>query len=506
MMKKSLPLILAFGILFLFFIQSAGTLVESIYILNLLGSGLNEKALALLFFFLPLLLLPFFRKYSYPLGWVLFGVLLLTRGLAPYLLITNRLITAGIATGAALGLLLLFLGARPRGEADALIGPWGGAALALAVSLSVLLRTVGDGIEYSLTPGGGWVGWVLAVLLGLSLTQVDWRIEPARLPKRGPVTAPLVGVYMVVILTYFAFSAPAVIARWTEGNYILIVTIISLLSVGTIWLSLFRPGWIERISQRVRLAWNLLFTLSLTGTLLAHRVVFSPTLQSPPVVVGAPTIWQQIPLVFTLLLFPVLYIDLRVYLQQLQRSAPSPHDLAPGIILGSFALILLIFVHIFTNVWGYVDPVSTPFRNMFWLPYFLPAGLLSLLIWRSQPASPVSEPGAPVRWRWLSAGILAVIFLVTVIFALPAPLTPPSDEGKSSLVAMTYNVQQFNDETGEKSFDRQLALIRRVSPDILAMQETDSARISLNNNDYVRYFAEKLRYYIYYGPKTVTGT
>jgi len=71
---------------------------------------------------------------------------------------------------------------------------------------------------------------------------------------------------------------------------------------------------------------------------------------------------------------------------------------------------------------------------------------------------------------------------------------------------MTFNTQQSNAEDGEKSLDAQLALIRQVSPDILSLQETDSARISLNNNDYVRYFAEKLGYYSYYGPTPLTGT
>ncbi|MBN1451065.1 MAG: endonuclease/exonuclease/phosphatase family protein, partial [Anaerolineales bacterium] len=71
---------------------------------------------------------------------------------------------------------------------------------------------------------------------------------------------------------------------------------------------------------------------------------------------------------------------------------------------------------------------------------------------------------------------------------------------------MTFNTQQSNDDFGEKSFEEQLALIRRVSPDILALQESDSARISLNNNDYVRYFAEKLGYHSYYGPTPLTGT
>ena len=73
-------------------------------------------------------------------------------------------------------------------------------------------------------------------------------------------------------------------------------------------------------------------------------------------------------------------------------------------------------------------------------------------------------------------------------------------------MVMTFNTQQSNAEDGEKSYTEQLALIRRVSPDILALQESDSARISLNNNDYVRYFAENLGYYSYYGPTPVIGS
>jgi endonuclease/exonuclease/phosphatase family metal-dependent hydrolase len=83
---------------------------------------------------------------------------------------------------------------------------------------------------------------------------------------------------------------------------------------------------------------------------------------------------------------------------------------------------------------------------------------------------------------------------------------PQPAPAKNSLIVMTYNIQQGNDGTAEKSIDRQLELIRQVNPDILGLQENDSARISLNNNDIARYFASHLGYYVYYGPKTVTGT
>jgi endonuclease/exonuclease/phosphatase family metal-dependent hydrolase len=499
-MQKPHLLVIVFGILFLFIIQSAGTLVEAIYILDLMNSNLDEKALGILFFFTPLLLLPLYKKYHRKLIWILFGILLITRGLCPYLDTTSRVLASGIATGASLSLFFLLMAVKPQA------GRWGAAGLALAVGLSTFLRTVGDGIEYSLTPAGGWVGWVLGILLGGLLTLSNLKSEMGAQQKGGKGTASIVGIYLIVTLIYFSFSAPAVIARWTEGNYTAIVGIVSLLSMGWVWISTSQPRLIERISPRLLLIWNLLFTASLTLTILAHRVSFPPTLESPAVVVGAPSWLGQVPLGLMLLLFPVLFFDMQIFLQQAGPSAQSPRTLFIGILLGSVALVVLIFAHIFTNVWGYIKPISPFFRNTFWLSYFLLSGGISLLIGYTQRDEQYSaqKPEGASPWAW--AVLLGVIFLATAVYALPARRFQMTGTGKQSLRVMTFNTQQSNDEYGEKSVDAQLALMRKVSPDVLALQETDSTRISLNNNDYVHYFAEKLGYYSYYGPTTVTGT
>jgi endonuclease/exonuclease/phosphatase family metal-dependent hydrolase len=112
------------------------------------------------------------------------------------------------------------------------------------------------------------------------------------------------------------------------------------------------------------------------------------------------------------------------------------------------------------------------------------------------------QKSIPFGWTVL----LGSIFIVTLICALATDRVAPNPGDPNALVVMTYNIQQANDAFGEKSYERQLALIRQVSPDIVALQESDSTRISLNNNDYVRYFASKLGYYSYYGPTTVSGT
>ena len=512
-MKKPHLLVPIFAILFLFTIQSAGTLVESIYILNLMNSSLDARALGVLFFFTPLVALPFFKSARRSLLWVLVVLLVLSRGLLPYLTTANRMLAAGIATSAAFSLLFLLICSLPR------VSRCGAAGLALGVGLSALLRAAGEGIDYSLIPEGGWAGWLLGLLLlGLLLLAKPGR-SSAQQPKSERKTLAMLGIYLVLTLVYFSFSAPAVIARWTEGNYTLITAAVSLFSLGTAWLIANPPKLMVRLSLRILLLWNILFTICLSGTLLVQRVSFPPAADSPAVEVWGPTWLQHVPLGLMLLLFPVLYVDLLLFLQHLQPHAPvpgpkgkrsvvseaKPGGIGPGMLAGSFALVVLIFINIFSNVWGYIEPVSPPFRNTFWLAFFLISAGISLLTWlvgRGKQA--LREPGTPLPWAGLAVPV--VIFLATVFFALPAVRVEVADSGITSLRAMTFNTQQSNDDFGEKSVQAQLALIRQVSPDILALQESDSARISLNNNDYVRYFAEKLGYYSYYGPTPGTGT
>jgi endonuclease/exonuclease/phosphatase family metal-dependent hydrolase len=504
-MKRNGFLTLALGIIFLSFIQLAVTLVESIYLLDLLHSTLDAKVAGVLFFFTPLLLLPFYKKFPRGLLWGSFALLALTRCILPYLKVMPRMVVSGLGVLAVVSLFFVLLRTLAADESRSRLSLWAGAGLALAISLSALLRTAYHGVEYSLAPAGGWSGALLMIVLGLAL----WQLKPQAIPpvvetKVKGTTSAVFGMFMVLTLAWFAFSAPAVIARWTQGNYTLIVAAVSVFSTGWVLLTLLAPGWTKKISRGLLLAWNLVFTLCLTMTIVLQEAAL-PSLPDETFWVGGITLGQTLPLILTMLLFPVLFLDMQVLLEPFNDATPSPRGMVPRILLGSFVMVLLVFANIFTNVWGYV-PLGDFFRGKFWLSYFVLAGLITLFVWVvGKGKSTVGEVvGGSFHWSW---GVgLAAILAATVVFALPVAHTQVPSGERTSIKVMTDNIQQANDVYGEKSFERQLALMRQVSPDVLSLQETDSTRISLNNNDYMRFYADNLGYYSYFGPTTINGT
>ena len=75
-----------------------------------------------------------------------------------------------------------------------------------------------------------------------------------------------------------------------------------------------------------------------------------------------------------------------------------------------------------------------------------------------------------------------------------------------TLRVCTYNIQQGYDAQGQLNVDGQLALLRRIDADVIGLQESDTNRAAGGNADVVRYLADRLGMYSYYGPKTVPGT
>ena len=163
----------------------------------------------------------------------------------------------------------------------------------------------------------------------------------------------------------------------------------------------------------------------------------------------------------------------------------------------------MVFAQVFTTVYDYIPVVGPALRDRFWL-VFLAAGLvlaLCSLLLHKEEAAPVQ--GNKSRALGIAGLGLAAAAALAVALTSAHP-APAADQ--HSLRILTYNIQQGYSLTGEKDFASQLALIRQANADVIGLEETDNARVAGGNSDVVRYMADRLNMYAYYGPSTVTGT
>jgi endonuclease/exonuclease/phosphatase family metal-dependent hydrolase len=312
-----------------------------------------------------------------------------------------------------------------------------------------------------------------------------------------------VGFASLFLLLLIAFTSPAVMARWSGLPYLWVVGLSSAASGLAIILAFRGRSPVFRLPGRLLLAWNLLFLLALVGAILPYQVAFPNDPSGYPLLEPAAGVVGPAALVLALLLHPVLYTDAAILLGRLSGPGISTPRLAGGMALAALYQVLLIFAHVFTTIYDYVPVVGPFFRDRYWLVYALPGLVLALAV--SAVKEPLELSRAPEYQRWpaFSAAALALLTLWMAARTTYLPLAAPGTQG---LRAMTYNIQQGYGADGGKNFAGQLAVISERQPDILGLQESDTARIAGGNSDVVRYLAESLRMYSYYGPRPVTGT
>ena len=506
-----------FAVIFLFFLQTLSDLVERIYAFALLNLEPDENILGLLFLLTPLILLAFWKKIP-DLALLISGELIIvSRLIEPLVSGMWIYIFAGLSVGS---FLVFFPGFITRIKyREEKTGFDLGIGLASAVGLSILFRTAGaskDITQY------GWyqiIGWILGIiasgiLIGLFIKFKDKESELVKETEEHinngfwKILGLSMGLFSIFIAIWFTFMSPTVIARWTEGNYIGILVGILVMLGAFIGLKLWKPDLINKLKPWMIWVWNGLFVVSMTLTVLAHQIFFIAGNVSYPLVAATTAWYQQIPLVFMIITSPILYLDFTLLTKELIKSKPSPAKIGGSFAIGGIFIVIMVFVQILPNIWGYLEPISTGFRDMYWLAFFIP-GLIILFSLFAVNYSTFSfeKISKKLNTKIILSTIFGLVFIGTIIGgALTEPNPNYSASGKTSLVIMTYNIQQGVNSTGDWNYDGQLEVIKAVDPDILGLQECDPTRISGGNLDVVRYFASELNMYSYYGPKTVTNT
>ena len=493
---------IALSILFLFFLQSLSDFIEAIYAFALLVTAFTIEVVAIILFFTPLVFL-FVRKppsRAWRLG--ISYVAILARLLEPMLNPGAKLVACGISVGAFMLLFPSLLQSR-----QSVNSPRIASGLMIAVSLSIFFRTAGSSLDLSELGAFQFISWLLA-LLAVTLL---WRTEllapqsssVMKSASEGRVTGLSIGLASVILIIYFAFASPTVIARWTGISYPAIVSVLVVVFALFGWL--FKSVYFSvRLSRSIVLGWNILFILLLVLTILPHQINFPSNPNSYPFDAPAASPLGIVPLFLMLVLSPVLFIDFMLFARQIPLEKPSIRQIGRGFAVAALFLLIVVFFHVFTSTYDYVPVVGPLFRDRFWLVYVL-AGLglgLPLLFLRKEvfsfERSVIDSSFIPI-----TVGCLALCSLIAVYITTPRPSAP---QGKTPLKIMTYNIQQGFDAQGNENLRGQLAVIQSVDPHILALQESDTARVANGNVDAVRYFANHLNMYSYYGPTTTTGT
>ncbi len=518
------------SILFLFFLQMITELISAIYMLDLLNTSVDEKA-AGLFFLLPSFFLIFSKKEISPKLIKISGIILIVaRLITPFFATLGKIITAGLSVGSFMIFFpsyLLYSSSLTKKSNGLNFG----LSLAIGTGLSILFRTLNYTIDISMYSWYQSIGVILALIalvLLLSFDKIqnydqkDEVLKEKELEKEEDIKKKksnfnseikilglILGIINVFLLIYFAFESPTVISRWTQGNYLAIIIILIIMISIYVSIAQFRPDWFGLLKIWMILLWNFLFAISLVLTIFVHTINFPETVSSPAIIVGTPYWYQQIPLYMMLLLSPIIFINFMLFTRELIRNIPSKKQISLGFTLGGLYIIIMAFIIIFTNIWGYVGAVSLIFRNLFWFPFLLIGiGLFISALFIKNTSIQFKKFKGSIKENvptviFIFFILIGTIFGGIITMANPEPLT---GQGVHSLKVMTYNVQMGVNETGDFNYDSQLRLIQEINPDIIAFQESDSAKIGGKNSDVIRYFADKLNYYSYYGPKKVTGT
>jgi endonuclease/exonuclease/phosphatase family metal-dependent hydrolase len=501
-----------YAVIFLFFFQLVTDLVEATYSFGLMMTGVPVQVSSILLLFSPLLLLAFPRKASSSFAAIAAGLGLLCRIASVLLGTGGRLIASGLGAG----LLLLFIPMTVAlcGQKKEDGAGWRLAAgIALAALLSMLLRALFSGNDIS--GYGMFHGLSLLLAIPAFILLPGWARRMAApaaagvAPQSGSAwrSAGLcLGLSSAWVLLYFAFANPGVMARWSSGSYGWITGLAagSLAVFLALWTWL--PGMRRTLSPRLVFAWNLVFAALLGFAVWSFQVPFPADSASFPLAEPAVGPLAGIALALAILLHPVIYADLALFLEALIKSSPSIRRLSGGFSLFALFLLVMVFAQVFTTVYDYIPVAGPALRDRFWLVFLVVGIVLCLcsLLLRKEDAAPVQEAQTRVGSLVGIAGLglaAAAVLAVALTSTHPAPAAD-----KTSLRILTYNIQQGYSQSGEKDFTSQLKLIRQADADIIGLEETDTARIAGGNSDVVRFMADQLNMYSYYGPTTVTGT
>ena len=211
---------------------------------------------------------------------------------------------------------------------------------------------------------------------------------------------------------------------------------------------------------------------------------------------------------------PVLSSNAAVLDAALKRLQPSIMHCAWAMVgCGTFLLVSII-LSVFTNCYAYVHMHFL--RGNFWLANLsiglVMLGASSLATWKQRHVSVRKTagviPAERVGSTLLVGSLLTLMALTSIVVTEPLVVSSRSEARaqQGRLRVVTYNIHQGWTEDLRSNFRLLSAELSTLDVDILALQETDTAKLAVGGRDVVRWLATQLNMHSYYGPGVPAST
>ncbi|MHA1354370.1 MAG: endonuclease/exonuclease/phosphatase family protein [Candidatus Heimdallarchaeota archaeon] len=305
------------------------------------------------------------------------------------------------------------------------------------------------------------------------------------------------GVYGVIAIEWFVLAYPTAFTRWSDSNYIIVTLLTLAMNVIFVLLVTFIPKILENIR---------VWIIVLLNVLLLGSIVIVSALPQPDY-----TVVQQTFTYITAVLSPIALLDFLLLSRELNKSQPTARQLGGTFGIASFLFMILSFIFISSFNYEWV-PMTGFLKDRYYIVMLIMIAFVFIPIvfikkFKNYNKTSFSEVQSklPRKNQIIAVGVIVLFAAVTTIGFGINRINPDTPIAPTTLSIMTYNVHQGEDKQGQPNFVRLLNSIRKADPDILALQESETARVCFGSVDLIRYLAENLNMYYYYGPKTVTG-
>lgn len=514
------------SLLFLVFFQTLNTFITNVFALNFILFGIGPYTILVIFFLSPPILLFFKKKFHISGIYTTISLLLIARVLMVF--ITN-LVALSLITGVGVAAFFVFLPAylvrqkEINGSPNFLTITQG---LTIAIGLSIALKAFGNSFDISIFGLGRIItGVIVAIIIlmlpGLYFREVEQKeseilveeeeealeideeeIEKkAQLPEKkagfGKVFLLSLGIFGVFLIEWFALAFPNAFARWSDSSYQIVTIIILASNALFLILITVRPKILNELK---------IWLIVILNVLLITSIILVSALPAPGV-----TVVQQIFTYVTAVLSPVALLDFMLLTKQLNKLQPSTRKLGGAFGISSLILLIVTFLNISAFNYEWV-PLMGFLKGRYYIVIILVALMILIPIifikgikgfkFQAFKKLPKKTHTKNQVVAYALIGLVLALSGIGLGINIIKPQTPASP---TTLKVMTYNVHIGEDKNGTSNLLRLLESIRKVDPDVIGLQESDMARIAFSNMDLVRFLAENLDMYYYYGPKTVSG-